>query len=72
MRGTTVNAILPENTIIETLKLGTPTNVTLHGATHLSPNNVLVQDSTHIDYIDIVDCGNNESFNIFGKVMNVS
>ena len=71
MRGTTINAILPENTIIENLKLGTPTNVTLHGATNLTPSNILVQNSNSIDYIDIVNSGNNESFNIFGKVMNV-
>lgn len=71
MRGTTINAILPENTIIENLKLGTPTSITLHGATHLAPNNIIISNSNNIDYIDIVNCGNNESFNIFGKVMNV-
>ena len=71
MRGTSINPILPENTIIEMLKLGTPTNVTLHGASRLHPSGVTVANSSNIDYIDIVNCGDNESFNIFGKVMNI-
>ena len=71
-RGTTINVIVPENcTTLTTYKLGTPTSVTLHGCTGINPTNVSTDDSSNINYIDIVNSGNNQSFSIFGNLMGV-
>ena len=68
---TTVNVLIPENSKITKYELGTPTQISIISPTQLNYTNVKVDDSTNIDSLDIVNATGNNSFKMFGKVMNV-
>jgi len=55
VQNTTLNVILPENSIVTNLNYGTPTNVTLIKPTVLTSNGVTVQNSGSIDSVHIED-----------------
>ena len=47
--GTTINAILPTNSVISTLHLGSPTQISINTPTALLPAGITVDSSTNID-----------------------
>lgn len=69
--GTTVNVLIPENSKITKYELGTPTQISIISPTQLDYTNVKVDDSTNIDSLDIVNATGNNSFKMFGRIMNV-
>jgi hypothetical protein len=69
--GTTVNVLIPENSKITKYELGTPTRISIISPTQLNYINVNVDDSTNIDSLDIINATDNNSFKMFGKIMNV-
>jgi len=69
--GTTVNVLIPENSKITKYELGTPTRISIISPTQLNYINVNVDDSTNIDSLDIINATDNNSFKMFGRIMNV-
>lgn len=72
LRGTVVSPIFTNNqSLIQTLKLGTPTSVNIQNPTQLTPSGVTVADSTSITSVDLVNQPNCASFTMFAKIMNL-
>lgn len=69
--GTTINVIIPENSKLTKYELGTPTQISIISPTQLNYANVNVDNSTNIDSLDIVNATGNNSFKMFGRMMNV-
>lgn len=70
--GVSCNIIIPENAPITKYEVGTPTMVSMINPTSISPNNVVVDSSSNIGSIDLVNIPNNKSFTMFAKIMNLS
>ena len=69
--GTSINMIFAQGAQVELIHFGTPTSVILNNMTALTKENISCTDSSNIEDIQIVNCGNNESFGIFGKIMGI-
>ena len=70
--GVSCNVIIPENAPITKYEVGTPTMVSMINPTSISPNNVVVDSSSSIGSIDLVNIPNNKSFTMFAKIMNLN
>lgn len=70
--GTTINVVVPTGTKLTKYELGTPTAISLINPTVIEPSQVVVDTSTNITSVDLINIPNNESFTMFAKVMNLS
>ena len=70
--GTTINAILPTNSVISTLHLGSPTQISINTPTALLPAGITIDSSTNIDSVNLtqINTTENKTFNTFAKLIN--
>lgn len=66
---TSVNVLIPENSIITTYKLGTPTKVSIVNPTSLTASGITVQDGSNINNITLTKNNGTGMFNIFNKII---
>lgn len=68
--GTTINALLPTNSVISTLHLGSPTSVSINTPTALLPAGITIDSSTNIDSVNLtqINTTENKTFNTFAKL----
>ena len=67
--GTAVNVIIPTGSKITKYELGTPTTISLNSPTVLSPSGVVVDHSSNIDSLDLINIPNNNAYSMFNKIM---
>ena len=70
--GTTINVYVGSGSSLTKYEVGAPTSINLTNPTALSPSGVMVDNSTNITSLDIVNIPNNKSFTMFSKIMNLS
>jgi len=56
--GTNINVIIPENSGITKYELGTPTTISIVNPTDLTPGAILVDDSTLLNSVTLVNLKN--------------
>lgn len=67
--GTAVNVIVPTGSKITKYELGTPTTISLNSPTVLSTSGVVVDHSSNIDSLDLINIPNNNAYSMFNKIM---
>ena len=68
--GSNVGVVLPTNSKISTLSLGTPEEINIVSPTVLKASGISVQNTSDLDYLDIVNIPNTSTYSVFKKVMN--
>ena len=68
--GSNVGVVLPTNSKISTLSLGTPEEINIVSQTVLKTSGISVQNTSDLDYLDIVNIPNTSTYSVFKKVMN--
>ena len=67
--GTSINVILPTNPKVTKYELGTPTSVNISNPTVLTPSGVVVDHSSNITSLDLINIPNNNTYSMFNKIM---
>jgi len=70
--GTSINVIIPENSKITKYELGTPTSISIVNPTQIATTGVIVDNSTNIDSLELINVPNNKTFAMFGKIMSIT
>lgn len=70
-RGTSLNVILPTNSKIVSLKLGSPSAIEIDSPTVLDSENVLVDSYANLESLDLVNIPNNKAYAMFGNIVEV-
>ena len=68
--GSNVGVVLPTNSKISTLSLGTPEEINIVSPTVLKASGISVQNTSDLDYLDIINIPNTSTYSVFKKVMN--
>ena len=73
MTGDTINVTLPVSSNIQSLKLGTPTSVSINSPVSLTPTGLSMDSSDNIDSLDLtqVNSSENNTYKTFAKIYNV-
>jgi hypothetical protein len=67
--GTTTSVTIPSGSKITKYELGTPTDISIVNPTVLQPSGVLVDDSSNISSLELINIPGNKTFAMFNKIM---